>query len=300
MVATLVYRKTLKIAVVDQGTANTILNVDAGRIGWLCVTFHRAWSVVIQISLVTFVLYYLIGPSCFVAVVIAALMAPLNYFAFKTLSSSSEKTMEWQDKRMKSITEFLQGMMIIKIFAWEKKTQESINKVRAEEIGQLKRFSYSLAMLNFALLVLTPIISVATFTVYALMGNKLEAEVVFPAIGLFNSLTWPILYVPEVISHFSQAKVSIGRIHKYLTLEESDNLDRELRGEKPEVKIINADFKWRKIEKFTIEEHPSIVESTVEMEEKSGKQDFSLQDIDFEAKEGQLIGIIGRVGTGEI
>lgn len=47
-------------------------------------------------------------------------------------------------------------------------------------------------------------VSLATFTVYVLLGNELTAAKAFVAISLFNILRFPLLMLPRVIVSFIQ------------------------------------------------------------------------------------------------
>jgi ABC-type multidrug transport system fused ATPase/permease subunit len=60
----------------------------------------------------------------------------------------------------------------------------------------------------------------ATFTAFVLLGNTLTPEVIFPSLTLFGLVTWAILRFPDMISHFSMARVSILRLNEFLRREE--------------------------------------------------------------------------------
>ncbi len=46
--------------------------------------------------------------------------------------------------------------------------------------------------------------SLASFTVYALMGNSLTSDVAFPALALFNLLRFPIMMFPIQVPELRQ------------------------------------------------------------------------------------------------
>ena len=82
--------------------------------------------------------------------------------------------MEYQDERVKSLTEILQGIMIIKLFSWENKASNAINEIRAKEVNTVKIFNYKIAMLMFMIMSLTSIMTVSTFSVYTFLGHTLK------------------------------------------------------------------------------------------------------------------------------
>lgn len=77
--------------------------------------------------------------------------------------------------------------MLIKLFSWEDWAYHRVEKVRDEEVEQLKKFAYLLALLMFLVLSVSSFVSVGTFSVYALLGNSLEADKIFPSLVGFGS-----------------------------------------------------------------------------------------------------------------
>lgn len=54
------------------------------------------------------------------------------------LTKAEKGIMKMKDKRVKSLTEILQGVHIIKLFAWEDQMAERVQDIRAKEVTQLK------------------------------------------------------------------------------------------------------------------------------------------------------------------
>lgn len=70
----------------------------------------------------------------------------------------------------------------MKLFSWEDFVSNKIAKIRFDEVSQLKKFAYLLALLMFLSLSIASFVSVGSFTVFALLGNTLTAERVFPSL----------------------------------------------------------------------------------------------------------------------
>jgi ATP-binding cassette subfamily C (CFTR/MRP) protein 1 len=186
-------------------------------------------------------------------------------------------------------------------------------------------------------------VAASTFTVYVLLGHKLTADVIFPSLTLFNYLTWPILKLPEIVSKFSESRISILRLNKFLRREELPPVKLKtpdsLNGEDEDVVLSmkDAEFEWLvdedpeedededskdkkdKKKKSSVDEvelegfemigipgtsegsnSSSKSESGKQLEkEKEQKLAFKLKGLNCEVKRGQLIAIIGRVGSGK-
>lgn len=121
-----------------------------------------------------------------------------------------------------------------------------------------------------------------TFTVFALTQDKpLTTDIVFPALTLFNLLTFPLSVLPMVITALVEAGVAVNRITSFLTAEEiqSDAVKREEpvpRIGEESVRMTNGTFTWNKYQGQPI-----------------------LENINFSARKGELACIVGRVGQGK-
>jgi len=109
----------------------------------------------------------------------------------------------------------------------------------------------------------------------------LTTEIVFPALTLFNLLTFPLAILPMVITSVVEASVAVGRLTGYFVAEElqPDAVIRkppvEEQGDES-VRIRGASFTWNKEE---------------------GRN--ALEDITFTAHKGELSCVVGRVGSGK-
>jgi ABC-type multidrug transport system ATPase subunit len=106
-------------------------------------------------------------------------------------------------------------------------------------------------------------------------------EIVFPALTLFNLLTFPLQVLPSVITSIVEATVAVRRITSYLVAEElqPDAVRIEDVVTEPgeeTVRIRDATFTWNKDEARNV-----------------------LEDINFHAQKGELSCIVGRVGSGK-
>lgn len=57
--------------------------------------------------------------------------------------------MKYKDSRIKMMNEILNGMKVLKLYAWEPAFEQRIGKIRSDELGVLKRSAYLNASSSF-------------------------------------------------------------------------------------------------------------------------------------------------------
>lgn len=103
-------------------------------------------------SVATAILYHWLGPAAFVCVVLLFVLAPVNYKIMQSFESTEDAIMKFkvteccflglacgsqssaQDKRIKSLTEILQGILVVKLFSWETHLREKVEAIRAKVV----------------------------------------------------------------------------------------------------------------------------------------------------------------------
>ncbi|XP_076981838.1 ATP-binding cassette sub-family C member 2 [Tamandua tetradactyla] len=278
-----VYRKALTISNSARkqytiGETVNLMSVDAQKLMDVTSYIQLLWSTILQIVLSIFFLWRELGPSVFAGVGVMVLLIPVNGIIATKNRTIQVKNMKNKDKRLKMMNEILNGIKILKYFAWEPSFKEQVNNLRKKEIKNLLNFAYLQSVIIF-LLYLTPVlVSVITFSVYVLVdsNNILDAEKAFTSITLFNMLRFPLGMLPMVISSILQASVSTERLEKYLGGDDLDtsairhdsNFDKA-------VQFFEASFTW--------------------------DQDLeaAIRDVSLDIMPGQLVAVVGTVGSGK-
>lgn len=116
-------------------------------------------------------------------------------------------------------------------------------------------------------------------------GRPLTSEIVFPAITLFQLLSFPLAILPVVFTSLVEAYVSIGRLTDFLcgkelqrdaiTVEDSKSARDFVDGDEL-VSVVHGEFSW---------------------DSKSATPNLS--DINLSLKKGELLAVVGRVGSGK-
>uniref|UniRef100_A0A4W3I1D3 Multidrug resistance-associated protein 1 n=1 Tax=Callorhinchus milii TaxID=7868 RepID=A0A4W3I1D3_CALMI len=215
-----VYRKALVITNEARKTSTigeivNLMSVDAQRLMDLITYINMMWSAPLQVTLAMYFLWQNLGPSVLAGVAVMILLVPIN--------SMIVTQMKEKDNRIKLMNEILNGIKVIKLYAWELAFKEKVMQIRRKELKVLKNAAYFSAVSTF------------TWILYVLVNehNVLDAQKAFVSLALFNILRFPLNMLPVVISSLVQASVSLKRLRLFLSHEELDpgNVNRnDLKG----------------------------------------------------------------------
>ncbi|CAE6455011.1 unnamed protein product [Rhizoctonia solani] len=283
---TAIYKKALTQAPDSQGSRGDVVNlmsVDATRLQDLCTYGLIVLSGPLQITLAFVSLYNLLGWSAFVGVAIMIVSLPLNTFIARVLKDMQEVQMKNRDKRTRLMSELLNNIKSIKLYAWEDSFIRRILAVRNEqELKMLRKIGVTTAVSTILWTGIPLLVAFGSFATAAYTSEKpLTADVIFPCIALFNLLQFPLSMSASITSQLVEAAVSITRLREFLLSEEVKadlrivDLAEVVEGGTV-LEIKGADFKWSKTTGVP-----------------------TLEYINLTVRKGELIGVLGSVGSGK-
>jgi ATP-binding cassette, subfamily C (CFTR/MRP), member 1 len=282
-----IYKKSLRLSNEGRASKSTgdIVNymaVDTQRLQDITQFGQQLWSAPFQITLCMISLYQLVGVSMFAGVGVMILMIPVNGVIARISKTLQKRQMKNKDARTRLMTEILNNMKSIKLYAWGQAFMSKLNFIRNDqELHTLRKIGAVTAVANFTWSTTPFFVSCSTFAVFVATNDRpLSTEIVFPALTLFNLLTFPLAVLPMVITAIIEAQVAVGRLTDYFTAPELQP-DAVLRSDtvrhgEESIKIRDATFTWNKDENRN-----------------------ALENINFSAHRGELSCIVGRVGTGK-
>ncbi|KAF1947031.1 multidrug resistance-associated protein 1 [Clathrospora elynae] len=283
-----IYSKSTRLSNEGRATKSTgdIVNymaVDTQRLQDLAQYGQQLWSAPFQIVLCMLSLYQLLGVSCFAGVAAMFVMIPINGVIARWMKTLQKEQMKNKDSRTKLISEILNNMKSIKLYAWTTAFASRLNHIRNDqELKTLRKIGATQAISTFTWSTTPFLVSCSTFGVFVMTQNRaLTTDIVFPALTLFNLLTFPLAILPMVITAIVEASVAVARVTSYLMADElqDDAVIREdavTENGDESVRIRDATFTWDK-----------------------HAERQALQDINFSAHKGELACIVGRVGAGK-
>ncbi|POR32149.1 Metal resistance protein YCF1 [Tolypocladium paradoxum] len=283
-----IYKKSLRLSNEGRSSKTTgdIVNymaVDAQRLQDLTQFAQQAWSAPFQIIICMVSLYNLVGWSMMAGIVVMIVMMPVQGFVARIMKNLQKDQMKNKDARSRLINEIINNMKSIKLYAWGSAFMNKLNFVRNEqELKNLRKIGATQAFANFTWNSAPFFVSCSTFTVFVLTQDRpLTTDIVFPALALFNLLTFPLAVLPMIITSIVEASVAVGRLTSFLTAEELQpnaiivKPAPEQLGEESVI-IRDATFSWNRHESKN-----------------------ALKDIDYTAYKGELSCVVGRVGAGK-
>ncbi|KAF8011615.1 hypothetical protein BT93_J2025 [Corymbia citriodora subsp. variegata] len=282
-----VYKKQLKLSNTARKRHSTgeIVNyiaVDAYRMGEFPWWFHSTWSLTLQLFLSIGVLFVVIGIGALPGLVPLLICGLLNLPFAKIMQNCQTQFMTAQDERLRSTSEILNSMKIIKLQSWEERFRNLIESRRATEMKWLAEAQFKRAYGTVFYWMSPTIISSVIFLGCALLQSApLNASTIFTVLATLRAMGEPVRMIPEALSILIQMMVSFDRINAFLVDDELKN-DRirevpvEDSSSTASIQILSGNFAWD-------------VESTI----------LTLKDINLEAKCGQKIAVCGPVGAGK-
>ncbi|KAL5579421.1 hypothetical protein UlMin_011863 [Ulmus minor] len=280
-----VYQKQLKLSSLGRRkhSAGEIVNyvsVDAYRMGEFPWWFHLTWSCGVQLLLAIVVLFKVIGYGALIGLVPLAICGVANVPFAKLLQKCQSQFMIAQDQRLRSTSEVLNSMKIIKLQSWEEKFKGLIESRREIEFKWLSEAQF-LKVYATLLYWMSPTIvsSVVFFGCALLKSAPLNASTIFTVLATLRTMGEPVRMIPECISTMIQVKVSFDRLNVFL-------LDDEIKDEGIRRYPFPNSEKSLKIQRGIFSWDP---ESTIP----------TLQEVNLEMGLGQKIAVCGPVGAGK-
>uniref|UniRef100_A0AAX7V9V4 Multidrug resistance-associated protein 1 n=1 Tax=Astatotilapia calliptera TaxID=8154 RepID=A0AAX7V9V4_ASTCA len=222
-----VYRKALVISSAARRTSTVgeivnLMSVDAQRFMDLITYINMIWSAPLQVVLALYFLWQNLGPSVLAGVAVMVLMVPVNAVIAMKTKAYQVAQMKSKDNRIKLMNEMLNGIKVLKLYAWELAFKGKVSDIRESELRVLKKAAYLGAVSTFTWVCAPFLVALSTFAVYVLIDerNVLDAQKAFVSLALFNILRFPLNMLPMVISSMVQASVSLKRLRVFLSHEE--------------------------------------------------------------------------------
>lgn len=149
-----IYKKSLRLSnsAKKEGTMGEMINlmaVDAQTFNELMPYINIVWSSPLEIALALYFLWQILGPSALTGLAVMIILIPVNGAIVKRLSVVQFKQLSKKDERVKVINEVLNGIKVLKLYAWEPSFEAQISKIRNKEIQLLKQGALVNAGMSF-------------------------------------------------------------------------------------------------------------------------------------------------------
>ncbi|KAK8465074.1 hypothetical protein PHAVU_010G140600 [Phaseolus vulgaris] len=281
-----VYQKQLKLSALGRKRHSTgeIVNyiaVDAYRMGEFPWWFHTLLFSALQLFLALGVLFGVVGLGALPGLMPLLICGFLNVPFAKILQKRRSEFMIAQDERLRSTSEILSCMKIIKLQSWEDNFKKLVESLRAKELKCLAEVQFMRACGTFIYWMSPTIISSVILMGCALFTSApLDAGTIFTVLATLRSMGEPVILIPEALAVLIQVKVSFDRLNTFL-------LDDEIKGDdfgrtskdscRKGVEILAGSFSWDQQQSLPL----------------------TLREVNIEIKWEQTVAVCGPVGAGK-
>ncbi|KAG0034424.1 hypothetical protein BGZ83_004200, partial [Gryganskiella cystojenkinii] len=289
------------------------MSTDISRIDNAMKPLSIAIACPIFVIVIMVLMIRMMGPSALLGAAILMLSNPIQGWGMARLGPVRKLASQMTDQRIRLSTEILQGIKVIKLFAWEDSFLAKLAKVRSEELSHVSRLLKTRGFITATSAAIPVLASALTFVLYAWLGHDLKPEIVFPALAYYAIMRVPFLILPACYNSAVDAYVAIGRLQKFLLTEDFEPtaaLDESL---EEAIVIDHADFVWDSISSATTATANDIAmdsnidnSNTAATATPAADDDGSnlsariyLKDINLRIARGSLVAVVGPVGSGK-
>ena len=195
------------------------------------------------------------------------------------------KALRYSDIRNNRVREFIESIRLIKAFAWEYAVADSVERIRRQEILRILACYFFKAMAN-ALSVSVPLLYIlmVCLSSYAMGGGEFTSSRVFGFLALMYLYIRLFIDFNRAVVGVAELKVAILRVQRILVEYPNRNeLQMETVGN-----VLND------------QQVISVKQVTAgRMINETNKVEIILKEISFSVREGEILAVIGKVGSGK-
>ncbi|KAJ1837388.1 hypothetical protein LPJ73_007416, partial [Coemansia sp. RSA 2703] len=148
------------------GKITNLMAVDANKISEISAYLHFLYYLPAEVVITVLMLYQLLGMASIAGLCTLVALVPIQWWVVNVWNTYQKQLMKASDRRMNITNEILQGVRIIKFFAWEPQFEKQVSTVRNSELGVLRK-RYLILTVSIIIFFMAPVfITLTTFAVY--------------------------------------------------------------------------------------------------------------------------------------
>ena len=306
-----VYRKSLRLTskarqISTSGEMVNLMSNDAMRIWKACQIGHFAWCGFVMTVAVCFILVLEVGwIGGLAGSTLIGLITPTVLLLSRYQGLLRRRMLKFTDKRVEIMGEVLSGIRVVKQYNWQIPVSKKVQQIRKDEI-YVALLSHLYNGLSKMIMYLSPsLLMLVVFGVFSLNNGTMDVSLVLTILAFLNSVRFPMMVMPFAAQAIAEAMVSAERLGKYMALEELPHVARYGYGSKPSHSGgIVADVAGVTLEKTAHYDNNNGREDAVRITDGSFTWDADdgapiLKNINITIKKGELLGVVGLVGSGK-
>uniref|UniRef100_A0A1B6CJL9 Uncharacterized protein n=1 Tax=Clastoptera arizonana TaxID=38151 RepID=A0A1B6CJL9_9HEMI len=321
----MLYRKVLRLHSLGDKSIGEIINMfanDGERIFNMIVFGPMVVSGPLSMTLGVLYILWLLSPWALIGMLVFIMFYPVQYGMSRLAGHFQAKVISIADQRIRLTAEILNCIKMIKMYAWEKSFTAALNDIRNKELKFIHRAMYCQS-LTVSIASTVPIISaIVMFLSHLAGGYNLTASQAFTTICFcLKQLAMVMIFTADSWRFIIEGRISIRRFQSVMLLNEIGPFINKPMDKSQAVCIAGGKFAWdgvppeHETAKNGKKSSPKIknsngdkkskdltlnVEETINLNSvEEPRENYILNDINFYAAKGSLIGICGQVGSGK-
>ncbi|KAJ7472355.1 hypothetical protein B0H11DRAFT_1867129 [Mycena galericulata] len=250
----------------------------------------------LQLGLCIWFLHTVLGWSAFVGLAAIIVMLPVPGYVGKWVQTVQRELAKKTDSRVQSVSETMNLIRMIKLFAWQRPTGEQIDVKREIELSVLWKRRLVDMVQSVMNLVIPVVTMIATFSTIA-MKQELNASKVFSSMTVFDMLRSSLQLVFTSITQLMAGKVSLDRVDDFL--KNTELLDRYSSEKTSEVAMMSCVQNCPDPDLIGFHKCCFTWSEISDLDGASGDRNFVLRIEDLVFQHGGLNLILGPTGGGK-
>ena len=232
----------------NHGEIINFIQIDSMRLMFLVMMAPNLCVAPMMIAAYIYLLFDFFKLTFLSGLIVLLAFMVSNYFIAKEFRKRQKAMMGKKDICMKTTTETLENIKILKLYNWENEFKNKILNARRVEMDFLAK-RYVITNLNQTINWLCPtLVSITTIGFYQLFNNSFNISTMLIGLSIFSKLQNPVRMLPNIINQLLETTVSLKRIEEFLKQPDIDN-NLIKRGEYDEngefaIKIEKGNFSW--------------------------------------------------------
>jgi ABC-type multidrug transport system fused ATPase/permease subunit len=133
----------------SNGEIVNVMSVDSQRVIEFFVMVNTFWSTPLQISIALILLWQQLGMATLAGMIFMIILLPLNGCITTRMKTIQTLLMKEKDKRVKLMSEILNGVKVLKFYAWENSFSHRVMGYRQKEIKSHNIMAYLSGVIIF-------------------------------------------------------------------------------------------------------------------------------------------------------
>lgn len=294
----LLYRKILKLDrtglnKTEPGQVINLMSNDVNRFDLVALFLNYLWVMPIVVPVVSYLVWQHVGWATLAALVVIFVQTVLvQAYLSNRQGVLRGKIAKRTDERVKVMSELVNGVQVIKMYAWEKPFERLVDKLRKMEVNfimrtsMIKGFSTALSVFTERFILFSAVVA------FVVMGGDIRAEITFSLVQYFNLLQLACnIFFPLALAFLAETKVSVRRLEEFLLLDELTPAKLPLAIDSKEI-ISNGTEKEKP-------KHTGLILNGLSASWQPEAIVNTLRNITLTAEPGEFVGIAGLVGSGK-